>query len=139
MVTFPRSAPTRTALQQALLAVVLIAVPVAGFSAGRVLLRPKVATADLGDMTGLEQIVTDVRGLFAKGDLAGAKSRITDFETTWDSAETTLRARNQTLWTAIDDSADAALHAVRAAIPDAAEVDATLTVLKASLAVADAG
>ena len=129
--------PRRT-VPQLLLALVLIAVPVAGFSAVEVFTAPGTAAAGLGDMQPFLTIVTDVQTVAHGGDLAAAKQRITDFESAWDSAETSLRAKNPQLWTAIDDAADAALHAARASKPDAKEVNSTLAELLAALNSANA-
>jgi len=129
--------PRRT-VPQLLLALVLIAVPVAGFSAVEVLTASTSALADLGDMQPFLAIVTDVQSPANGGNLGAAKQRITDFESAWDSAETSLRAKNPDLWTAIDDAADAALHAVRTAKPDSAQVTSTLAALIAALTSANA-
>jgi hypothetical protein len=129
--------PRRT-VPQLLLTIALIAVPVAGFSALELLTAPATAPVGLGDMHPFLTIVSDVETLASRGDLAAAKHRITDFESAWDSAETSLRAKNPELWTAIDDAADAALHAARASKPNAKEVAGTLTALLAALNSADA-
>lgn len=129
--------PRRTA-PQVLLALVLIAVPVAGFSAVQVMTAPASAAVSLGDMQPFLEIVTDVQTLAKNVDFAGAKQRITDFESAWDSAETSLRAKNPALWTTIDDAADTALHAVRAAKPDAQQIGMSLTDLLAALTSANA-
>ena len=128
-------------MRNLLLSVVLIAAPVAVFAAGYTLLAPAGAPAaasaagpSLGDMTPYAAIVTDVQGLALKGDMAGAKARITDFETAWDEAEPTLRPKNKSAWGNVDDAADAALSAVRAGTPDPAEVKASLADLQAALA-----
>jgi len=89
-------------------------------------------------MQPLLAIVTDVQSLANGGNVGAAKQRITDFESAWDSAETSLRAKNPELWTAIDDAADAALHAVRAAKPDTTQVSKTLAALIAALTSANA-
>lgn len=47
----------------------------------------------LGDLSSFKGIVADVQGLTAKGDLAGAVKRITDYETAWDQAETAINRR----------------------------------------------
>jgi len=129
--------PRRT-VPQLLLALVLIAVPVAGFAAVEVLTASRSAPADLGDMQAFLTIVSDVQTLVKSGDLAAAKQRITDFESAWDSAETSLRAKNPVQWTAIDDAADAALRAVRSAKPDSARASSTLDALIAALNSANA-
>ena len=117
-------------MKQFLLAAVLIAVPVAAFSAFELYFaKPAVAVVSLGDLSGLRAIVTDVQGIVKGGDLKVAETRITDFETAWDDAEATMRPLNGAAWGKIDDAADAALHALRAAAPDSAKVTETLAML----------
>ncbi len=130
-------------MKQFLLAVVLVAVPIAIFAAARSYLpasaAPAATVASLGDLTAMEAIVTDVQSLAAKGDLPAAKARIADLETAWDDAEPTLHPVNPEAWGMVDGAADAALTALRASAPDAAEVAATLTALNAALADPTAG
>ena len=127
-------------MKQLFLAVILIIVPVAIFTAGYIYLEPPAAaaaaavnSAPLGDLSALKAIVTDVTAIAAAGDLAGAATRATDFETAWDDAEATMRPMDPAAWGTVDDAADAALHALRASSPDAAKVTATLAGLTAAL------
>ena len=127
-------------MKQLLLATALIVLPVGAFTAFNLYLTgPGVAATSttaapgLGDMSAFSAIVTDVQTIAATGDLAAAKVRIKDFETTWDDQATSLRALDGNTWGTIDDAADAALAALRAGTPDAANVDATLTALQATL------
>ena len=110
--------------KQFLLAAVLIAVPVAAFSAGYVYLAPPAedTQASLGDLSPLKSIAMDVQSIAAKGDLVAAEKRITDFETLWDQDEAAMRPLNQDAWGTVDDAADAAIHALRASSPDQAKV-----------------
>src|SRR5262249_9007199 len=62
-----------------------------------------------------------------------AQRRITDFETAWDDAESTLRPKNPVAWGNVDDAADAAIYALRTTAPDAARVEETLSALVAVL------
>jgi hypothetical protein len=125
-----------------LLSVVLIALPVALFATGYKLMpgaatAPTQAVADgpsLGDMSAFTAIVSDVQTISTGGDLVAAGKRITDFETAWDDAQKTLRPINTGYWGNVDDAADAALSALRAATPDPAEVKTTLASLLAELA-----
>lgn len=82
------------------------------------------AMADLGDLSAMKVIVTDTEALVTSGDAAGAKTRITDFETAWDNAQSDLRARNAQQWNAVDVAADKALDAVRKDTPQADELAA---------------
>ncbi len=125
-------------MKQFLLATVLIAIPVAGFSAFQVYLAP-VATAEaaqpasLGDLSGLKAIIVDVQGIVKTGDMKAAEARITDFETAWDKDQDTMRPKNKAAWGTVDDAADAALHALRAKQPDADQVNKTLAGLVTTL------
>jgi len=121
-------------MKQAFLALMLIAVPVALFTAYQFYLAPaRSSGTSLGDLSGLKAIVADVRAIARSGDLAGAEKRITDFETAWDSRETAMRPLNEAAWGKIDDAADAALQALRDAAPKPHEVAATLDDLLAIL------
>ncbi|WP_421758718.1 hypothetical protein [Devosia sp.] len=127
-------------MKQLFLAVILIIVPVAIFAAGYIYLEPPAGaagaaanSAPLGDLSALKAIVTDVTAIAAAGDLAGAATRVTDFETAWDDAEATMRPMDPAAWGTVDDAADAALHALRAASPEPAKVTATLAGLAAAL------
>lgn len=123
-------------LKQFLLSVVLIAIPVAVFSAVYVyMLPPKPMEPSLGDLSGLKAIAVDVQGIAAKGDLVAAEKRITDFETLWDKDEETMRPLNGAAWGNIDDAADTAIHSLRAETPQAADV---VTAVKGLIATLDA-
>lgn len=124
-----------------LLALVLVAIPVAVFAAGYTWLAPaatteKVATAgpSLGDMTPFSTIVSDVQNIATSGDLAAAGKRITDLETAWDKAQSTLQPVNPNEWGYVDGAIDGALSALRAGTPDAATVASKLASLKKALA-----
>ena len=121
-------------MKQLLLATALIALPVGAFNlyaTGHVVAAN--ASAGLGDLSAFTAIVTDVQTVAATGDLAAAKVRIKDLETAWDDQAGKLRALDGSAWGAIDDAADAALAALRAAMPDAVEVDTTLAALQVTL------
>ena len=123
------------AVRQILLAIVLIAVPIALFS-GYELATTNSATAaqtGLGDLSNFKTIVADVQALVDKGDMPGAAKRITDFETAWDQAETAIRPLNQTQWANIDQASEAALSTVRKSKPDAAAAKDALAALMAEL------
>lgn len=125
-------------MRQFLLATALIALPVAAFSAFSVYQASAnttnaAVTAGMGDLSSFRTIVTDVQSIAAKGDLAGAKARIKDFELAWDDGEKGLKPLDGNHWHLIDGAADTAFTELRASKPDAAAVDAALTGLLAAL------
>ena len=122
-------------MKQILLAIVLIAVPVALFG-GYEFYAVRTAVAaegGLGDLSNFETIVADVQALVDKGDIPAAAKRITDYETAWDGAETAIRPLNPTQWGNIDAANDAAFSTIRKANPDPAAVKAALSALMATL------
>lgn len=121
-------------LKQFFLSVILIAIPVAVFSAVYVyIVPPKPTEPSLGDLSGLKAIVEDVQTIAAKGNLAAAQTRITDFETLWDKDEATMRPLNEAAWGNIDDAADTAIHSLRTDKPQAADVATAVKQLIATL------
>lgn len=125
-------------MKQFLLATVLIVVAVGVFFGGRTALMPTptalAAENPLGDLAAMAAIATDVQVVAKSGDLAGAKARIKDLELAWDAAQPTLQPKNPEAWGRVDGATDAALSALRAGSPDAAEVEMTLAALQAVLA-----
>ncbi len=133
--------PAHYVLRQAALALVLIAVPVAGFTAVELAMaRPGSASvadapaAPLGDLSALVAIANDVAGLIEKGDLVGAEARATDIETAWDDAQSKLQPMNPEAWGNVDAAADALFHALRVQTPDAARAKAAIAGLLSTLA-----
>ncbi|GLK90780.1 protein translocase subunit SecF [Pseudomonas turukhanskensis] len=91
------------------------------------------APSSLGDMRPFKVIIADTEKLLDTGDTKGARARITDLETAWDSAEEKMRPLNAKAWTSIDKSLDRALRQVRTAIPDLAASAEALKTLSAKL------
>ena len=124
-------------MKQLLLAIALIAVPVAAFTAFTLYQSSHssaaASSASLGDLSAFQSIIADVQTIVGAGDLAAAETRITDFETAWDEAEGTLRPLNTNSWGNVDDAADAALGALRSRTPKLDQVNATLILLMAEL------
>ena len=87
------------------------------------------ASSRLGDMAPFEAIASDTLVLIDKGEIKAAEKRITDFETAWDKAESTLYSKDKTAWSTIDDAADAAISSLRASQPDAVEAQKTVSAL----------
>jgi hypothetical protein len=121
-------------IRQILLALVLIAAPVAAFTGFQLYAGgTAVASSGLGDMSAFKTIVADVQVLAVKGDLAGAAKRVTDYESAWDAAETAIRPLDQAAWNVVDGASDDALKALRRPTPKADEVNTTLAALMAAL------
>ena len=128
-------------MKQILLATALIALPVVGFSAfqmnatspAAIAATTPAASDPLGDLSAMKKIISDVETVAATGDFVAAQIRITDFETAWDDGAAKLRAVDPNAWGNVDQAADAALDALRAPKPGAADVTATLAALATSL------
>ena len=94
----------------------------------------KAASPKLGNLSKFRTIVTDANMLLEKGDLAAAKRRLKDLETSWDEAEAGLKPRAAAAWHEVDKAIDRTLAAVRLTSPD---VEACKAAIKNLVAVMD--
>ena len=83
----------------------------------------------LGDLSNFRQITEATLTLVQSNDLSSAKTRITDLETAWDNAQSTLKPMNPGKWTMMDSSIDDALKSLRASHPDATQCASSLQAL----------
>lgn len=78
----------------------------------------KAASPKLGNLTSFRAIVAGANALLEKGDVAAAKLRLKDLETSWDEAEAGLKPHAAAAWHEVDKAIDRTLAAVRSTSPD---------------------
>ena len=104
-------------------------------SAGGSAISPqlRIAASTLGDLAPYRTIAADTLRIVDKGDVAAARTRIKDLETSWDKAEATLKPKDLAAWTMLDKMIDTALADLRTPLPKAADCAASLKALLAKM------
>ncbi len=100
-------------MNKTLIALALLSMPLAAAPTFITSSYAAATATELGDLSALRTIAANTLDLIAKGDLAAAAARITDFESAWDADASRLRQLSADKWGAIDDAADAAIASLR--------------------------
>ncbi|KQZ70783.1 hypothetical protein [Nocardioides sp. Root151] len=85
------------------------------------------------DVDQFRTLAQDTLGMVETGQVAEAKSRVTDLESAWDDAQSRLVSKDCVTWAYVDGEVDSALTAVRAPHPDPSTESGTLTTLITTL------
>ncbi len=94
-------------------------VNMAGFSLPPIQ-RDAAAPSKLGDLSAYRAIAVETKILAENGDLSGAAIRISDLESSWETAEAELQSRASMEWHVLDRAVDRAVTVTRASSRDAA-------------------
>lgn len=93
----------------------------------------RVSAFPAADIAGFRSITKDTLAKVNAGDQSGARTRITDLETSWDHAQDRLQGIDLDAWSTLDHQIDAVLTSIRSPSPNVDTEKQSLTTLLASL------